>query len=638
MNSKLLVILFLCFLASSCAPRTEVKPEKKMPVQPPAETLILPEVAPKEVVEPAETVKKPETEQKAPEQYIMLNFENADIETVVATISEMLKINYILAPGVSGKITIQSHSKVPLSELFSIFQTVLEFNGFTAVRDGSFYRIVPIDTARQQPVPVESGKDLPPPSDSGFVTQKIPLEYVKANDIANIVRNLMPRGTDIIVYEPSNMLIITAPPSGIIKLLKLLESIDIPATERDTMRTFVYNVENGEAKKLASILNSIYGGKKDSSAAALTKTTPAAAPPAPVRARTPRVTQLAAAPATGATVQEGLAAEIEGEVIIEAYEDINSLIIQTTPRGYLSLLETIKKLDIQPKQVLIEVLIAEITLDDTTKFGIEWLLKGEVLTKDGIYNLSGGFTSGNIGFDTETKGFISSLPTGAFANIFDPARFNALISAAASADKINVIASPHILALDNKEAKIEIADEVPVATSISQPQDTTANTISQVQFKSAGTILTVTPHINEKKQVSLNISQEVSEIGSTVKIADQEYQGFKTRKANTTAIVQDGHTLVLGGIITGRKQKTRSGIPLLSRIPVLGYLFGSTTDVDNRKELILMVTPHVVSNSDEADKLTEDYKNRVKELKKRIEERENSVQADSHIHDVVNRK
>jgi general secretion pathway protein D len=220
--------------------------------------------------------------------------------------------------------------------------------------------------------------------------------------------------------------------------------------------------------------------------------------------------------------------------------------------------------------------------------------------------------------------------------VINAKEFNILINAAATNDKVNVLASPHILALDNKEAKIEIAQEVPVASTISQPQTTTELTTSQIQFKSVGTILTVTPQINEKKQVTLKINQEVSEIGSSVLIAGQEYTGFTTRKANTTAIVQDGHTLVIGGIIKETKSYTRNGIPFLSKIPILGYLFGTTSDKMSRTELILMVTPHVVGNREEADALTEEYTNKVKNLKEKIESSgkklEKIDQADIHIH------
>jgi len=374
----------------------------------------------------------------------MLNFENADIETVIATISDMLKINYILAPGVTGKITIQSRNKIPISELFSTFQTVLEFNGFTAVKEGSFYRIVPIDTAKQQPVQMGSGKKIELSKDGSFVTQEIPLEYVKANDVANIVRNLMPRGTDIVVYEPSNMLIVTAPPSGMLKFMKLLDAIDIPSTERGSVKTFVYSVENGEAKKLADILKNIYikkGAGAPTPAVQSVAPTPAApavrqpVPGQPQRATQPR-TPAAAGPSTSA-VLEGVAGEIEGDVVIEAYDDINALIIKSTPRAYLALLETIKRLDIQPKQVLIEVLVAELTLNDTTELGVEWLLKTSLHAESQDFDVFGGYRSGDrIQFNRSERRFelpilsdgdILGLPGGAFAAVIDP-RDSSLLS------------------------------------------------------------------------------------------------------------------------------------------------------------------------------------------------------------------
>jgi type II secretory pathway component GspD/PulD (secretin) len=643
MKRRTLVFILLMLLVASCAPKQTVKPVEA-PAQPSAAELKLPEIEPKR-----ETVEEKKAEEKRTgatvpaekweEKYVLLNFENTDVETVIATICEMLKINYIIAPGVSGKITIQSYDKIPMSELFKTFQTILEVNGLTAVKYGSFYQIVPIDTAKQQPVPIATGKTPVVPKDQSFITQEVPLEYVKAGDVANIVRNLMPRGTDIIVYEPSNMLIVTAPPAGILKFLKLLEAIDIPSTERDMVRTFVYYVDNGEAKKLVEILKNIYATKKDEGTPVKTAA-PAVPPPPAAPSQMGRVrTQKPPAPLpAGASVQEGLAGEIEGEMTIEAYEDINALLIKTTPRGYLSLLETIKKLDVQPKQVLIEVLIAEITLDDSTQFGIEWLLKSSVQTsnRDYDFDLIGGFTdknSGRLQYNTDTNRFqfpadadqILAQPANAFANILAPRKFNILVTAAASSGRLNVLASPNILALDNKEAKIEISDEVPVATAITQPiagAGTTVNTTSQVQFKSAGTILTVTPHINDKKQVTLKLVQEVSAVGNVYKIGGEDFQGFTQRKATTTAIVQDGHTLVLGGIINETKQTTRNGLPFLSDIPVLGYLFGSTTNTHSRKELILMVTPHVISNYAEADDLTRELKDRVKGIRMKIEERE----------------
>ena len=644
MNRRYISLCLIILFVSACGAKQAVKPDEAIVVPPPAEELKLPDVGPPpvEVKEEEKKTKKTAVEKKQDEQFVMLNFENADIETVVSTISEMLKINYILAPGVSGKITIQSHNKIAVSELFSTFQTVLEFNGFTAVKEGSFYRIVPIDTAKQQPVQIQMGKKPDPPKDGSFVTQEIPLEYVKASDVANLVRNLMPKGTDIIIYEPSNMLIITAPPSGILKFLKILEAIDIPSTERDSSRTFIYYVENGDAKKLAEVLKNLYG-KKTTTGMPTPVRPPQAQQPAQTTpaGRTPRP-GAGTTGATGATVQsDTFAAELEGDIEIAAYDDINALLIKSSPRAYLVLLETLKKLDLQPKQVLIEVLVAEITLTDETKLGLEWILKGRSVVNGQNFD----YVVGNA---TKPENFFNrpnTLPAdpataataivpavvnalnpvvtgpGLIASIIDPSQFVVLLNAAASLGNVNVLLSPHVLALDNKEAKIEIAQEVPVATSIT---DSTAGSsgntsTSQVQYKSAGVILTVTPHINEKKQVTLKIVQEVSELGEAVPVGTGLFQGFITRKANTTAIVQDGHTLVIGGIISERKDQSRSGIPILSKLPVLGYLFGTTTDKATKRELIIMVTPHVVANHEEADALSAEYKGRVKELRQRIE-------------------
>jgi type II secretion system protein D len=648
MKKKVFAFIFLFFLLGSCAPKQEIKPVEPPPPQPVAEQ----PAPPPEVAPPVEKQPEAPKEKQQPEQYVMLNFENADLDNVISTVGEMLKINYILAPGVSGKITIQSHNKIPLSRLFSTFQSILETNGFTAVKEGEFYKIVPIDTAKQQSVPVVQGTTPTVPKDSSFITQEIPITYVKASNVANVMRNLMPRGTDIVVYEPSNMLIVTAPPAAMLKFLKILDAIDIPPSERDAVRTFVYYVENGEAKKLVEILKNLYASKKEEGVKSVTPA-PAAAPGRPVRPGQPAAQQ---APSTSAVVLEGLAGEIEGSVVIDAYEDINAIIIKTTPAGYISLLQTIKKLDVQPKQVLIEVMIAEVSLDKSTQFGLEWLLKGSFTVNNQKVDIVGGFsTAGGAPFlpqwdtskdhpgfvfptpkststtdttGTTTADTVLAHPADLFATIMNPGRFSALITAAASKGLVHILASPNILALDNKEAKIEIGNEVPVATSITQPLAGAATEItatSQVQFKTVGTLLTVTPHINAQKMVTLKISQEQSQVGAPVLIGGETYTGFTTRKANTTAIVQDGHTLIIGGIIQEVKTQNREGIPLLSDIPVLGYLFGNTSDHITRNELVVMVTPHVISNPEEADELTSEVRSRVRELNESMKEREREL-------------
>lgn len=640
MPLRIIAAILVVFLLGSCAPRQATKEEAKETdlALLPSEDIKLPEL-PAKPPEAKET-KKVEgirVEKEAEEKYVILNFDGADIETVISTIGELLNINYIIGAGVSGKVTIQSYRKFPVKDLFQIFQTILEVNGLTAVKDGTLYRIVPIDTAKQQPVSVQIGKDVKLQLDSSFVTQIIPLEYVKANDIVNVLRNLMPRGTDLTVYEPTNLLIVTAPPAGIVKFMKVLEALDISSVDRESIRTFVYYVENGEAKKLAEILKSLYAEKKDRSAS-------------------PRLTSplpgLPKGTVTTATA-EGLPGEVEGEIIITAYEDINGLLIKTNSRSYLAVLEILKKLDVPVKQVLIEVLIAEVTLNDDTKLGLEWMLKtglhaeGQKLTMLGGYETGltdavfpGSVTGGNTSIGTA----ISTVPTGnPFASVIKTEKFGSILTAFAGIGKLNVLASPHILAMDNKEANIQIGDEVPIATGLNQQPSTSTGATTlissgQIQYKTVGTLLTVKPHITEKNRVTLDITQEVSQLGAEVQVAGQKFQGFNTRKAKTSAVVQSGHTLVIGGLIRESNSYGRAGIPWLSKIPILGYLFGTTTDSYTKTELLVMVTPHVINNQEEADAVTREFQDKVKTVKERLEKNKPDDEAASANPEVSNIK
>ena len=427
------LFLAFAFLLFSCAPRQAVKkPAPVLPAPAPGqEELKLPEPPGQQ----QQTEKKEEEpvriEKGEKEDYIVLNFDNADLETVISTFGELLKVNYLLAPGITGKVTIQSYKKFPVKDLFRIFQNILELNGLTAVKDGPLYKIVPIDTAKQQPIPVEKGKGQKVVLDSGFVTQIIPLDYVKAGDIANILRTLMPRGTDLIIYEPANLLIVTALPETLARFMKIIEALDVSDTERESVKTFVYYVENGEAKKLADILKSIYPEKKETGGL-----------PAPRTAIIPQR-------GVGGQGIQALPGEI-GEMTVTAYDDINALVIKTTPRAYLSVLELLKRLDVPAKQVLIEVLVAEVTLSDSSQFGIEWLLNRTT----GRPTYGGGFTQGaSVNLDKTNP--LGAAPTatpqvGLFtATLMDKIgsiNLASALNALASQSKLNVIASPHILA------------------------------------------------------------------------------------------------------------------------------------------------------------------------------------------------
>ena len=605
-------MLVAVLLASSCAARRETVPpvaedqqkseEKKAFSLPPVDEE-------KEAAKAAKGKRDAQAilaQMDKDEEYLILNFENTDIKTIVSTFAELLEFNYILAPGVGGSVTIQSYKRIPIKDLFQIFQSILEINGLTAVQVGKFYHIIPIDQARTYPLDVETSREVDFTLDGSFITQLIPLEHVSAADVANnIIRQLMPRGVHLIVYEPANTLVLTARPETLAKFMRIIEVIDVTEGERHTQKTFVYYVENGSAKKLQDILKTIYVNKSTAKKAAPARVTPA------TRARPTVTRRPAASPAS-------LPADL-GEITITAYEDINALIIKASPRSYLGLLEVLKKIDVPPKQVLIDVMIAEISLSDSMQYRFEWFLQSQSGTLAG-FNLGGRGGTGTPPSPLTLPPNVPNPATGFFsyaaAGTMGSSDFNALFTALETYSNVNVLASPSILAMDNKKAEIKIGSEEPVAT---RRTTGTSGTDLDIQYKTIGTLLSVTPHITEKGRVSMEISVEQSGIGEEQLVGDQKYPSFTTRTAKTTAVIEDGKTLVLGGIIYERGGSSRSGIPFLSRIPIIGALFGTHSYFKDKAELIIMVTPHVISNSEDALELTRQYQNRVKTIKEKID-------------------
>ena len=288
----------------------------------------------------------------------------------------------------------------------------------------------------------------------------------------------------------------------------------------------------------------------------------------------------------------------------------NAVIVRATPHDYNIIKNTIKKLDMIPKQVLIEVLIAEVTLKGETEFGIEWALLGD-------YAEIGGYK----GQDTTKLNF--GMPReGGFTYSFDSNRLQAFLRAQASKDKLDILSSPHILAADNKEARIEVGEEVPIVTSEYVPQDVEQNTSTSrsIEYRSTGVILTVTPRINDKGLVAMEVTQEVSE-AQTVTEGGIQSPIITNRKAETTLVIQDGFTIVIGGLIKKQKSKNISGVPILSSIPILNYLFSYVSDSTNKTELVILITPHVINNMDEATAATEAFKEKIAEIRNLIQKK-----------------
>jgi len=544
----------------------------------------------------------------SPEEYVTLNFEQAPIDEIINTVSETLGMNYILAPGVKGQITMQTSKPVPISELFQILQSVLQVNGFTLVLSGRYFKVVQAKEAIHYPLEVMAGKGAEElPQEDTYVTQIISLDYIPVKEMLNVLKPFLSKSApQPIQHDELNLLILNDTASNMKRLLKFVQELDKPLYQPKE-KVFVYYVENGDSKNLAKVLNEIYkkGTKKKNDKRKF---------PTPQPGVPPQVIRQPFLPPFFAAGEE-----VEGDVTIVAAEDINALIITTSPRNYPAVLETIKKLDIQPRQVLVEVLIAEIKIDDSKEFGLDWSF-GASASGGSKYRIGQDLGGG---INTISQSSISSInwvkdKPGLNYMLSKQEKLYALLNAKVAENKFNLLSSPHIMASDNQEAKIEITEDYPIPKD---SFDANNNKTTSYEYKSAGITLSFTPKINEKGLVSMKLTQEVSQ-GIPTKLNNLDTFTFNTRKAETSVVVHDAETLIIGGLVKEQKIKNKNGIPFLMDIPLLGYLFSHVSDAIRKTELIILITPHVVKNEQEGRNLTQQFQNRVKVLKNKIKQKD----------------
>jgi type II secretory pathway component GspD/PulD (secretin) len=377
-----------------------------------------------------------------------------------------------------------------------------------------------------------------------------------------------------------------------------------------TPRVFVYPLQNTKAKNVSSLLQSIFSGVSGAGAQAPGKFVPEA-PPAAGAARA------AAAPQptgpVGFTAGAATGTLISPQTKVYADEIANSLVILALPDEYKFIQETIQKIDTPPRQVMIEALVAEIDLKDDFQFGLEWVIQNQL--KIHMDPFKRPITlNGTIGQNSnKLPATVTGQPGFSYSVVDAVGAVKALLSTMYSDNLATTLASPHILVADNLEARIQIGSQVPVATSQQTGLTTSATTgtiLSTIQYTDVGTILKVKPQINESGSVALEVSQEVS-TATTQSILGTDQIVINKTQAQTNLVAQDGQTVVIGGLIENDRAKTMAGLPWLSRIPILGYLFGSNDDSKEKKEIIVLLTPHVMRNRDDTGKVSRDYIDRV---------------------------
>ena len=660
--------LLLLLLLSAATPRVGAAEGEATPALPPL---------------PAQAEQTAPTAAKAA---ITFNFQDASLDAVLDFLSEEAGFIVVKTVAVRGRVSAMSRQPVSADEAFALLETLLQQNGYAAVRAGRTVKIIALTQAKQETIPVRIGTDPSKVEASDrVITQVIPLRFVDATKLKDNLTPLLPSYAELSANESGNALILTDTEAHIKRIMEIIQALDghlgtsvavkvfpltyasasnvakiinevfkqddtsssqqggfrgfggfggpggppglpgsdsssssgrksqkVTASADDRTNTvavsappdvlvmvetvikemdsnpaaeqgvFVYNLKNGTASDLATVLTSLFASTSSSSSSSAGTGFGNSA------------LRMGGGPGGGGGSSSGSAStsntsDLAGQVRVVANADTNSLLVMTATHNFLRVRAIIDELDKPVPQVLIKVLVAEVTHTDARDVGAEF--SGLDLNGSGL-----GST-----FSTD---FSVAAQTGGLIYNYKGNNFEATLRAMETAGKLEILSRPYILASDQQKASITVGSSVPFVTD---PRTTDAGkTINTIEYKDIGIILTVTPHISPDGLVILDVEPEVSKQSSdSVEISETvSAPVFEKRSATSRVQIRDGQTVVIGGLMEDEKTESKQHVPFLGKLPLLGALFRRTSTDTSKTELLFFLTPHIVSDQTTAVDLT----------------------------------
>jgi general secretion pathway protein D len=577
------------------------------------------------------------------DRFVTIDFNNVDINVFIKFISELTGKNFIIDQRVRGNVTIISPTKISVAEAYKVFESVLEVNGFSTVQAGEVTKILPSPEARTSDIPTRTSTRPVKPQDQ-LVTQLIPLTYADADEIKRLFTPMVSKTSLIVAYDPTNTLIVTDVLSNIQRLIKILKEIDVTGVGQQIS---VIPLEHADSTKMVETLTALFQTRsapkrrtarsRDTTKFVADERTNTvivlASEVEMARVRqlidfldreTPRGKEkirvyyleyanaeeiakvLQNLPSKETTQPKGKGAAgaataplLAGKVNITADKATNSLVITASSDDYTVVEEVIKKLDIPRPMVYIEAVVMEVNAQKDFSLGTQWTAAGSTNIGNKPAAVGGGFLAPNSAIPALTQGVLpQGFSFGVFTEAIDIAgiKFNnltALIQAFKQDRDVNILQTPQILTTENEEAKINVGRNIPFQT---QSSTTDNQTFNSFEYRDVGTILKITPHISIERLVRLTIGLEVSALESTTDFRPTTLK----RTIDTTVIVDDKSTIVIGGLIEDTKAVSEYKVPLLGDIPVLGWLFKVQNSSQQKTNLFIFLSPHVINNPSEA--------------------------------------
>jgi general secretion pathway protein D len=585
---------------------------------------------------------------------VVLNFNEVDISTMVKFISDLTGRNFVLDDRVKGKISVFSPAKLSNEEAYNVFVSVLELKGFTVVQSGKVAKIVPSTTARQSGFSLLPSGELAP-SNENYVAQVVKLETISAQEALLFLQPMVSKDGLISAFGPGNLILIVDSSLNIRKLQGILQSID---NEHAREGFEIVYLKNASAESTAATVRQWLSGS-DTRPASQAGAAGAGSVLADVRLNAllisgndkikkgvrELVAKLDVQPPeasskvnvyylenTDATdmakVLEGVVKGLtpaapgqpaaaspfdSGRVTITPDKASNSLVIMASVADYNNLAQVIKKLDRRSKQVFVQVLIAEVTLDNSRDLGLQsGVIGGGVinnwLTLAGVYD--------PLGTVNSVLGGLGSAATASLLKDLNPNSVNVVgvLKAMDNKGMLNILSTPNLLTSDNKEAEINVGENVPFQGGSTQ---SAIGTTTNIERKDVGILLKIKPQISEGDYIRMDISQEISLVK---KDKGQAVDLVTTKRATkTNVVIKDKETVVIGGLIQDTEETGVSKVPFLGDIPGLGWLFKTTSSVRKKTNLMILLTPQIVRDSTDLATISDTQKGRFGNSAENIE-------------------
>ncbi len=592
-------------------------------------------------------------------QRITPSFKDADITQVIEAVGAATGRNIIIDPRVRAQVTMLSSTPMSPDAFYEAFLALLQVHGFVAVPSGNVTKVIPDANARQVP-----GNDLPgrvSATSDEIVTQVVQVRNVSAAQLVPILRPLIPQYGHLAAYPSANILIISDRANNVNRMLRIIQRID-QASDGDIEIVGLQNASAAEVVRTMTALtaaqaqaeggtpqmkvvaddrsNSILlSGEKAQRLKAKTLIAYLDTPLAnggDTRVRYLRyadaekiaaklkeqISGTTAAPAAAAGAQ----AIADKSTIIWAEPETNALVITAPPKTMNSLMSVIDSLDIRRAQVLVEAIIVEVTADKSAELGVNWLVDGtnEDQAVGGFIQPIGGATVVDLARAVRDPSTLTSVPLGTTIGIGrlgeTGINFAAVIRALRGDADTNIIATPSIVTMDNQEAQIKVAQEVPFVTG----QYTTSggggtnnpNPFQTITRQEVGTILKITPQINEGDSVMLKIEQESSSIAQSSQGAVDLVTNKRT--INTNVLIEDGGTIVLGGLIQDSQTSGEQRVPFLGRIPILGEAFRTRSAKKTKTNLMVFIQPRILRDGNATSYETGQKYNYIRDQQRRF--------------------